>query len=366
MARKRPHHPTSLPRFPKYPLPANAPAIARNGSDVSCASHTASPLVPSEPADVTCPVGGSIRLLPSQIHSYSVAEVVTHPSFLKPVAAFIFIQVYIFLRVRKAWIGRKKKVVERRKREMMNAKLDGGKTPATVDEIGAKPEVLDFDPNFDNSFERKTSWILTVLSSLVMTVAGLVGFVGWTFYRWDMARWPIVGASRFSLWIAIYFLTYMWCDIAIGVMYYRSQITLLAGYIHHALFTYIFSFAVYHGLVACILPFCLLELPTLIMAIGQLDKRFRRDYLFGGTYFGTRVALHAALCWSMAVELDVGMTVWPLPAVVLPLHLYWFSRWVEQQKRLRAKRKRQAKEARERVMNESIERIVAQMDRMEN
>ncbi|KAJ3341681.1 hypothetical protein HDU93_004315 [Gonapodya sp. JEL0774] len=358
MRRLRKDHPTSLPTFPKYPLPNYAHAFqfqagsdsATSATSTLCAADRAfesfapSQYASDESASLQCTSqrhsqSGSIAL-PSQINTYSVTEVVTHPAFLKPAALFVVMQAVLFLVVRKAWIWK-------RRRSSSASKAGQSPSPARV------------DPLLDPSFERKTSWILTTLSSAVMTMAGLLGFFGWALHGWDMARWPLIGTTRISLWIAIYFLTYMWCDIAIGLVYYRSQITFLAGYVHHTLFTLIFLFAIYHGLVACILPFCLLELPTLVMALGQLDKRYRRDLVFGGTYFGTRVAMHAALCASIAGELEVGIMVWPLPSIVLPLHIYWFHKWVKQQQRLRTKRRVEEKEKDVQKNSDAISKRVA-------
>ncbi|KAF8754694.1 hypothetical protein RHS01_06138 [Rhizoctonia solani] len=43
-----------------------------------------------------------------------------------------------------------------------------------------------------------------------------------------------------------------------------------------------------------------MEIPTLILALGSLNKRFRSDYLFAGVFFSTRILLHVALIVAYA------------------------------------------------------------------
>ncbi|GAB1521079.1 hypothetical protein RhiTH_004170 [Rhizoctonia solani] len=42
------------------------------------------------------------------------------------------------------------------------------------------------------------------------------------------------------------------------------------------------------------------KIPTLILALGSLNKRFRSDYLFAGVFFSTRILLHVALIVAYA------------------------------------------------------------------
>ncbi|KAJ3337029.1 hypothetical protein HDU93_001748 [Gonapodya sp. JEL0774] len=237
----------------------------------------------------------------------SVLSFITDPEILQPLAILIAAQTALFLTVRWLWIRSRRRQISKKKREMGALRKRDGLGDNSLNGFEDLDPDFELDPLQDPTFERKVSWILTFFSSLVMTLAGTVAVAGWVTHGWDIERWPLYGTSRLSLWISIYFMSYMWCDIAIGSVFYPYEITLLSGYIHHVLFTLIVLFALYTGLPAAFLPFGLLELPTFVMAIGQLNKKYRADLTFGLSYFVTRVLLHVALGWSVATELDVGV-----------------------------------------------------------
>lgn len=133
-----------------------------------------------------------------------------------------------------------------------------------------------------------------------------------------------------------------------GVIYYRSKINLLTGWIHHTIYTVIVGYTSYMGwshlFTLCAVmevkfqfswfPFARLEnanmiqVPTFILAIASLNPRFRSDIIFALSFFATRIVLHVFLCASMVVSRHTitndsyGPGI--LMACIFPLHAFWF------------------------------------------
>ena len=181
----------------------------------------------------------------------------------------------------------------------------------------------------DNVSQR--SWILTLASSVVTSISGTYHLYMVVAHGWEPY---IFTHSPFSQVTLVYFIAYLCLDLLIGVIDYRSKITFLAGWVHHTCYMMMLTYLLLRGQS---IPFCLFlfeEIPTATFSVGFLYKRWRHDNLFGGTYLVTRLLLHMYLMKHI-YELDV--IGWPFAFAVLPLHFYWFSEWIMQQRRLRSK-----------------------------
>ena len=175
----------------------------------------------------------------------------------------------------------------------------------------------------------RRSWLLTLFSSVTTTISGfyhliLLAGLGWTdpslLHSTDLP-------SRATL---VYFMSYLVLDLAVGVVDYPSKITLLAGWTHHFAYLGILSYLIH---VESCIPFCLFlseELPTAAFSIGFLAKQWRHDNLFGASYLALRLALHAYMSFNSWKYDIMG---WQFAWAVMPLHIFWFSQWVQQQRR---------------------------------
>ncbi|KAJ2770368.1 hypothetical protein IWQ56_002190 [Coemansia nantahalensis] len=116
---------------------------------------------------------------------------------------------------------------------------------------------------------------------------------------------------------------YLFWDLALGIIYHKSTITVLNGYIHHTLWLGITLFSVCHGVSAIL---CLLfynEIPTALLAAGSVRKKWRNDALFTAVFFATRIALHAIVMYAFYMHSE-HRCVWRLMMLVYPMHIYWF------------------------------------------
>ncbi|KAJ3111654.1 hypothetical protein HDU96_005490 [Phlyctochytrium bullatum] len=76
----------------------------------------------------------------------------------------------------------------------------------------------------------------------------------------------------------------------------------------------------------------IMELSTIPLALGHMNKAWRRDYTFGILFFITRVLGHGYVVVH-AIQTYWPSTFWIVPFVPFPLHIHWFANWVRQQQR---------------------------------
>jgi len=109
--------------------------------------------------------------------------------------------------------------------------------------------------------------------------------------------------------------------------YYPSQIHLLSGWVHHCFYLGVLAWALHSHFS---LGFCLflpLEIPTFILAVGSIYPQRRSDWLFGMTFFITRICYHLWLFVLVREIKDPRLPVWVVIAVTFCLHIYWFGLW---------------------------------------
>jgi hypothetical protein len=85
----------------------------------------------------------------------------------------------------------------------------------------------------------------------------------------------------------------------------------------------------------------IMEAPTLLMSIAQIQKKYRNDKLFGVTFFATRIMFHVYYIWHLGWGSTVFNNTWIFiyPSLVLPLHVMWFKGWISQQMRIKTEKK---------------------------
>ncbi|KAJ7778925.1 hypothetical protein B0H16DRAFT_1838003 [Mycena metata] len=223
--------------------------------------------------------------------------------------------------------------------------------PAFLTLCASYPALSPFFPS-----PRQRAWILTTIASAVMTLASL------PFVR-DYALALCAGGGvadvqlRTLAAVAVnrFFQAYLAADMFMGGMYYRDQIGVLTGWVHHAVYlciteiaircawAHIFCFA------ACMeptsssryspspppssppsplaqQPLTPTQLPTLL-GLSTLLPLLRSNTLSALTFLLTRILLHLVLLFSYARTPATRAPALIL-AGVFPLHAMWFARCV--------------------------------------
>lgn len=175
--------------------------------------------------------------------------------------------------------------------------------------------------------EKQKAYILSIKSSLSMFLIGLyfnyhyfTSKCNETLYFENLES---KGGMNFGKVIVLYFTAYLIMDLYIGHYDYRKYMDNLSGYFHHTIYSLINILSLYIGVFPVYFLNMLSELPTFIMSIGQFDQKFRNDYLFGLTFFLTRILYHIYLTWSFRHN----TLILCISLAAFCLHVYWFKGW---------------------------------------
>ncbi|KAJ4469892.1 hypothetical protein J3R30DRAFT_1522572 [Lentinula aciculospora] len=141
---------------------------------------------------------------------------------------------------------------------------------------------------------KQVAWIITTTASFVMTIASLP-FV-WDYFagRGDVKRvraFPelAVTANRF-------FQAYLLADLLMGAVYYRSQLNLFTGWVHHVLYIGIVEYAVRQQWAHVFCLAACMEFPTFVLGLATLFPRLRSNLFFAVSFFLTRIVFHIIIC----------------------------------------------------------------------
>ncbi|KAJ3095967.1 hypothetical protein HDU97_006336 [Phlyctochytrium planicorne] len=182
--------------------------------------------------------------------------------------------------------------------------------------------------------ERQKAWVLTLLSAMVVSIGGSpLAFEFATLpHGSTIADHPSLDSPR--AWaIASFFISYLGVDLILGSFAYPTQIHPLSGWFHHLGYGYCVLAMMQRAQIGAFLSFAsILEISTIPLALGHMNKAWRRDYTFGIMFFITRVVLHGYVVMH-AYSTYAPSIFWIVPFIPWPLHIYWFSNWVRQQLR---------------------------------
>ncbi|KAJ3414110.1 hypothetical protein HDV05_007054 [Chytridiales sp. JEL 0842] len=192
--------------------------------------------------------------------------------------------------------------------------------------------------------ERSRAWIMTLLSAVVMVIGGSqMAYEAVTLPEGaTMVDAPSLDSPK--TWaLSSFLIAYFTVDLIIGTMSYPSQIGIISGWFHHLGYGYCVFAILQRGQAGNFITFAsMLEVPTIVLALGHINKNWRQDLLFGMLFFLTRVVLHGWVVYY-AYNLYTGSSFWIVPAIPYVLHIHWLYGWIKQQRRLAAKKKTEEK-----------------------
>ncbi|CAO0797040.1 unnamed protein product [Mucor circinelloides] len=187
--------------------------------------------------------------------------------------------------------------------------------------------------------ERERAYVCTLLSSSITSTCSVPLVYTLLTNGGDLTE--ILAYRTWTVVATTFFMTFLITDLVIGVVFYRSKIELLTGWIHHITYLGTLTWAIHNQYTAVFIMMCSLELPTFILALGSVRSQLRRDYVFASTFLVTRILFHAYAIKCAWVMKPYGPVVIALSAF-FPVHCFWFYGFIKQQIRLAAKRKQEA------------------------
>lgn len=189
---------------------------------------------------------------------------------------------------------------------------------------------------------KSRSWLIGLMTSAVLCVVA-------TFFAQNLASvmstavtagandatvsaaWTRVAFSE-DHWLSrptlIFFNVSLLLDIGVGWFEYRDQIHPLTGWIHHSVYILLGSWLLQRGWASSLVAFSANELPTLLLALGSVNKAWRTDLPFGIAYFLTRICMTIA-AWYMHWRFNhISNAAWMIMTPIVMLHCHWFRGWL--------------------------------------
>lgn len=174
---------------------------------------------------------------------------------------------------------------------------------------------------------KQTAYILSVCNSFTLCICSIYLFICFYNKQFDenLYRLTLTPFQNFiSLFSLSYFMSYVIMDNILGFCYYHKYMLSLSGYAHHCFYFFVNIITMYYQRDMIFMLFFVSELPTFFLGLGSINNSFRTDYLFGITFFITRIVYHI----TMIYLLNMYKLIILFGGMASLLHIYWFKNWV--------------------------------------
>ncbi|KAJ3342886.1 hypothetical protein HDU91_000475 [Kappamyces sp. JEL0680] len=168
---------------------------------------------------------------------------------------------------------------------------------------------------------KAASWIVGWTISTIMSSTSPI--LAWKALSRDLAFL----SSDIAYALATCFLCSMIIDLVLGVLFYPQRVDVLTGWVHHIIYTGIILEFMRFGIPGVLGSLTVIEIPTLLLALGNINKKWRTNLLFGFCFFTTRVVYHAWVIFDSFFLLSPSSRFFWFMAIGWPLHIHWFLNW---------------------------------------
>lgn len=186
------------------------------------------------------------------------------------------------------------------------------------------PLVSVFNLSFDNHNTQMHSNLLSLVFSGVLSLLSPFSF----FILFN----PVYASSKIFINIGEFMfnimISYFVVDMILGYQYYRQILytNILTFSVHHI----VYIIALIYGKYLNVLPLCIsllpLEIPTFVLSLGNINRKYYNPGLFGSLFFILRILYNILVIWKMyplCYQLGIFSTM------VLCIHIYWFRSYIK-------------------------------------
>ncbi|KAF9561108.1 hypothetical protein EC968_005849 [Mortierella alpina] len=130
-----------------------------------------------------------------------------------------------------------------------------------------------------------------------------------------------------------YFISYLLCDLLLGMIYYRTYLDPLSGWFHHLAYLAVVSSATSQRNVSTLFAIGTpIEVSTIFLASGHIFPHLRSDVLFAVSFFLSRIVYPVVLLPELYLNVESRLC-WKVAVVALMVHIHWFHKFIQQQLR---------------------------------
>ncbi|KAJ3324779.1 hypothetical protein HDV06_006087 [Boothiomyces sp. JEL0866] len=149
----------------------------------------------------------------------------------------------------------------------------------------------------------------------------------------DLSKFDMIN-SPLAVTVSAYFISYLIADMLLGYYCYPDQMDPVTGWAHHTIYLFLIPLIIHYKVPGAFLVAAVMELPTLILAVGYLNPLLRSENLFGLTFFITRLMFHVYFAYYLRLSWPDKYAFQVISTITMPLHIHWFSKWVKRQIKL--------------------------------
>jgi len=139
------------------------------------------------------------------------------------------------------------------------------------------------------------SWIITGANSVVMTGVGIYYLIlygiKWNTESHERVNEWLLSDEIISKYMTLFFVVYLASDLIVGILDYIDQITFWAGWFHHNFYMILSLWIIHRNSTVALIVLGPLELPTLVIALGQIKTSWNNSQLAGISFVLTRILL---------------------------------------------------------------------------
>ncbi|KAJ7620199.1 hypothetical protein FB45DRAFT_799423 [Roridomyces roridus] len=171
--------------------------------------------------------------------------------------------------------------------------------------------------------ERQRAWIISTLASCTMSLAAIPFIIDYL----HAGLGALETRDYLSRPVNRFFQAYLAADLLMGALFYRKQVGLLTGWVHHFAYIVIVEATLRSGWYHIFCFAACMEFPTFLLGLSTLFPRTRSNIAFAVSFFATRIVLHITLMYSLALPANrPGGSLGPslILLTAFPMHAMWF------------------------------------------
>ncbi|KAF9386742.1 hypothetical protein CPB97_003383 [Podila verticillata] len=191
---------------------------------------------------------------------------------------------------------------------------------------------------------RGLSWVLTLFSSIVLFTGtftlstnmewrgggpSIDGQHDGKFLLLSLRNFP--QESDVAVAYSAYFVSYLICDLVLGMIHYRAHLDPLSGWFHHLGYLGVVSNATLQRNVSTLFALGTpIEVSTIFLATGHIFPNLRSDVLFATSFFLARIVYPIVMLPELYLNVEARLC-WKVAVMALLVHIHWFHKFVQQQ-----------------------------------
>jgi hypothetical protein len=185
------------------------------------------------------------------------------------------------------------------------------------------PLVYLFKLSMDDHNTQAHSHLLSLVYSIITTL-----ITPYSFYLLYNNYWSsILINSKVVEFVFNISISYFVSDLLVGMQYYPIILNenIITSYVHHISYISLLVYGKYYNIQHLFLFGLPYEIPTILLNIGHINKKFRNNIIFGILFFVFRVLYNAFLLYKIY---KVYNDLFIFSVFTFILHCNWFSKFV--------------------------------------